>query len=388
MDHRRIFVTSLALFAVLAFVACRESEAEREEKAMRAAVPARLQSDGSIRLSDADIAALGLEVISVGEGDLPMVAVRFGRVVARSDEESMVVSPIAGRVTRPPDVALGALVQAGATLVAITPILTSAERVSIGVQGADIAGQIEATTRELATREAELARARDLSSSNIVSTAQLQSAETAAATTRARLGALKQSRAIQAQGQGGLILLKAPAAGTIAALNAVVGTVVKPGDLVARVIQPGPRWIDLAVPPDDDPGERYEAERSDHRWVPARLLATGTVVEDGARRDRLEVDTQDAERLMPGAAISVRVGRGAVKGIVVPDDALVPGVSADVLYVETAPKTYAPRSVVVAARFGGKSRLASGLKPGDRIVIKGAMALRGESLRSELRHQE
>ena len=387
---RRPMVLMLGLVATAPLAACRESEAEREEKAMRAATPQRLQADGSIRLSDADRTAAGIEVGAATEGDVPDVVVRLGRVRARLDEEALVVSPIAGRVVRAPDVALGADVAAGTNLVAINPVLTTAERVSLGVQSADSAGQAEAATKELSTREAELARAKELSSANIVSAAQLQQAETAVVTTRARLEALRRSRALQTQGQGGEIVLKAPTTGTVVMLNAVVGTVVKPGDVLARVLKAGPRWIDVSVPADDVIGQRYEAGLGEP-WTAARLLTKGAVVEDdGARHDRLEVEAAGALRLLPGATVTVRVGRGTAKGIVVPETALVPapGTGGDIVYVEATAGVFTPRAVAVAARFGGQARIASGLGVGEKIVTKGAMVLRGESLRADLRHQE
>lgn len=123
--------------------------------------------------------------------------------------------------------------------------------------------------------------------------------------------------------------------------------------------------------------------------MPARLVARGGIVGvDGTRRDRLEVDTAQAAALLPGSTVSVRVGVGETRGVLVPESALVPGAGADLVFVETSAGVYAPRSVRVAARFCGKARLATGVAAGTRIVTRGAMSLRGESLRSELRHTE
>jgi hypothetical protein len=57
------------------------------------------------------------------------------------------------------------------------------------------------------------------------------------------------------------------------------------------------------------------------------------------------------------------------------------------VFVEVSPNAFVSRTVQVAARYGQEVRLASGLKPGDRIVIRGAMALQGELLRAQLRPQ-
>jgi multidrug efflux pump subunit AcrA (membrane-fusion protein) len=86
--------------------------------------------------------------------------------------------------------------------------------------------------------------------------------------------------------------------------------------------------------------------------------------------------------------VSVQVARNALRGIVVPESALVPGVNGDTVFVETSSGVFTAREVQVVARFGGQVRLSSGLKPGDSVVVQGAMGLQGERLRSQLRHVE
>lgn len=379
---------AVALLAVALLASCGESESEREERAMAAAVPPRLEPDGTIRLTDADRRALGLAVTEALAEDLPDVTLRLGRVRARLGDEALVVAPVSGRIVRAPAAALGALVTAGDAVVQITPTLATAERISMDVQAAQFQGQIEATARELATREAEAVRARDLARGAIVSAERLQQAELAVATTRARLQGLERSRGAQAQGERTAVALRAPAGGTLVALDASLGAMVRAGDVVARILQAGPRWVDVATAPDEPTGDGYEVAAGP-AWVSARLLARGAIVEDdGTRRDRLVVDAVGAVPLLPGATVAVRVAHGAPRGTVVPEAALVPDAGGDVVYVEVRPNLFAARAVRVAARFHGRARLAAGLHDGERVVTVGAMALRGESLRGALRHQE
>ena len=114
------------------------------------------------------------------------------------------------------------------------------------------------------------------------------------------------------------------------------------------------------------------------------------VDDDGTRHDRLEVDGvggADAA-LVPGATVSVRVARGTASGVVVPESAVVPGIGADTVWVETAAGHFAARPVRVAARFGGQVRLAAGLAAGDQVVVRGAAGLRGEALRPVLGEED
>lgn len=375
----------LALFLVLFAIGCGESESMREERAMKDAVPQRLQADGTVRLSPEDRAGLGLVVAPAAEGDLPDVALRFGRVRSRPEDEALVIAPFSAQV-RAPLTTLGAAVAAGDALVEVAPVLAAGERVSLGVQSADIVGQIQAAERELATQQAEAARARELARSEIVSTAKLQAAETTVATTQARLSALRKAQGLQARGgEGGALTLRAPIEGTVAALDTTVGALVSQGAVLARILRTGPRWVDVDVPPTDPAGEGYEVQVGTD-WQPARAITRGTIVDSsGTRNDRVEVD---ASGLLPGEVVAVRVARESTRGIVLPETAVVPGVRRDTVYVETSPGVFTPRPVRLAAQFGGHLRLTKGVEPGEQVVIQGVMGLRGETARAQLRHME
>lgn len=377
-----------SVLAASLVVGCAENEAEREERALAGAIPQRLQPDGTVKLSEADRTALDLRTDVATEGMLPEAQVRLGRVVVRPSDEALLVAPVTARVGSISPVALGSDVAAGTALIDVVPVLNAGERVSLNVQGAELAGQLRAAERELTLSEANAARARELSSSTIVSAQALQEAETAVETTKARVEALRRARSLQVTGGTAKLALEVPIAGVLVSLEAALGAVVHPGDVLARVLRSGSRWIDVSVSPEDPSGTSYEV-LSGATWIGARLVARGSVVgPDGARRDRLEVDARAASNLLPGGTVSVRIALGEGRGVIVPESALVPGVGSDVVYVETEPGLYAPRSVRVAARFGGRARLGGGVPAGTRVVTQGAMSLRGESLRSELRHTE
>lgn len=367
--------------------ACGESEAKREEAAMRAAIPQRLRPDGTVALTDADRAALGLAIEPAVNLALPEMHTRFGVVRPRLAEDALVVAPVAGKVASASTVALGARVIAGQPVVTIDPILGTSEQLSARVQGADLAGQIAAAQQELTAGEAELQRVLVLEKDKIVSTATLQQTEAAVAGTRARLSALRRARTVQGAGAGGRIALRSPTDGTVVALDAALGAVVGPGDVLVRILTPGPLWVEVQMPPDEPPGDRYEVATGT-AWVPARLVARGALVgAEGTRTDRLEVATADAAALLPGATVEVRVGHGTTPRVVVPETAIVPAAGADVVYVETAEGLFVPRPVRVVARSDSKAGV-TGVTAGDRVVVTGAMSLRGESLRAELRHTE
>ena len=379
-------LAGVALLSIGVF-GCGDSESAREAKAMQGAVPQRLRPDGSIQLTTQDRTALGLLVSSATEGDLPDSALRFGRVLSTAADQGQVVSPVTGRVVRAPAVQLGATVRAGSTLVEIMPVLDTPDRIAVGTQAAEREAQIEAAERELGKAEADAARARTLSP-QIVSAAKLQEAETLVATTRARIEGLRNARTASAQAQTRVVPVTAPIGGTVSALHVAVGALVNRGDVLADIVTGGPLWIDLSVPPDDPASDRYEVSTSTGP-VAARLLARGRVIDaDGTRHDRLVLEPPTPTMLSPGSTVSVQVARTVSRGIVLPAAALVPGIDGDTVFVETSPGIFTARPVHVVARFGGQVRLSSGIKPGDLVVVQGAMGLQGERLRSQLRHVE
>ena len=342
--------------------------------------PSRVQG-GAIVLDERSRAALDLVVAAATEADLPEVRIRYGKVVARPGDELLIASPIAGRVAQIAH-AIGDRVTTRDEIARISPSLGAAERASLGVQSADITAQVTQAQEDARLREAEVARASELVRDGIVSQARLQEAEAAVATAHARLQAARQGLAAQAGAVGRALPLAAPADGTLAALEVALGEGVEAGRPIARVLRAGPRRIDLSVHAADPAASSYEAQIGD-RWFPARLVTRSIAVgDDGNRHDVLELDA-GAQPLI-GAVVAVRLAAAPARGPVVPESAVLTAAGGDVVYVENERGRFEARLVQVAARLGGRARIAAGLKPGDRVVVRGAAALRGEALRSSL----
>jgi cobalt-zinc-cadmium efflux system membrane fusion protein len=368
----------IAALVLVAAVCAGCSGRDRDEDERRP--PARTQGR-AIVLDERSRAALDLLIAPVADADLPDVRIRYGKVVARPGDELLIASPIAGRVTQVVR-AVGDHVAAGDEIAKISPSLGAAERASLGVQSADITAQATQAQEDLKLREAEAARASELARDGIVSQAKLQEAEAAVATARARLLAARQGLAAQAGAVVRSMQLVASAEGTLVALEVTLGEGVDAGRPVARVLRTGPRRIDLSVHAVDPAASSYEAQVGDG-WLPARLIARAIAVgDDGYRHDVLELD--DTAQSVVGAVVAVRLAAVPARGPVVPESAVLTSAGGDVVYVEARPGRFEARVVQVAARLGGRARIAAGLKSGDRVVVRGAAALRGEALRASL----
>lgn len=339
----------------------------------------------AVVLDDRSRAALQLAVAPASDGELPDARIRYGRVIPRPGDEIAITSPMAGRITEVVHM-VGDRVTAHTELVKVAPVLGVPERAALGVQGAELAAQVTQAEHELALRETELARAQELARDGIVSQAKLQEAQTAAANANAHLAAARQGRDVHVGAIGRVVTLTAPADGTLVANDAMVGGAVALGQDVARILRVGPRRVDLATSPNDPVANAYEVQVGD-TWLPARLLAHGmTTLDDGNRHDVLELDGS-AEPLL-GSTVAVRLANRSVRGVVVPDAAVLPSAGGDIIYVERQHGVFEARVVRIAARFGGRLRLASGLSPGESVVVRGASALRGEALRTLLGNDE
>lgn len=336
--------------------------------------------DGALVLSDAEQHAIGLTVDEVTEEALPAVHTRFGRVLAHSGDEAVLVAPVTARIIGITSAPLGTAVAEDTVLVTAVPIVGAADSVALASAAAELSGQLRTAEEELTLRQATLTRARSLSTTAVVSPQAVDEAATSVETTQAQVDALRRATSIRARG-GRTLTLLAPRAGVLVAIDAVLGSVVQPGDVLARVVASGARWVDIEVPTDEAIGTSYEVERGGE-WAPATLVARGGTALGLVRHDRLAVDaTLD---LVPGAEVTVRVAGESTAGPVVSETALVPLSDGEAVYVEREPGTYEARGVRVAARFGGRARIADGLRAHERVVTHGAMALSGQALRALL----
>ncbi len=376
----------LALVVVIA--ACGESETEREERAMRDAVPVRLQPDGTIKLSESDQKALGIATVTAIEGDLSESWIRFGVVVVRPEDEAILAMPLTGRVEKAKGVDLGGEVKAGDLIANVVPVLGTVDQVTLASQRAALEGQIASARSELSSQETEQSRGRRLQAEGLASAQELLRLETNVATNRARLEGLKTARLAYDRGESMRIGLKSPVTGRLVFLETAVSLTLPAGRTVARILQPGPRWIDVSAPFREPSGARYEVEGITG-WLAGNLLTRGAVVaEDGLRRDRVELVEKTAGELLPGATVTVRVLGAPAHGVLVPESGMTTTPSGAVVYVRVSPGVYAPRSVKIGARADGKVVAVDGVKAGEAIVVRGTAGLRGETIRAELRHLE
>ena len=179
------------------------------------------------------------------------------------------------------------------------------------------------------------------------------------------------------QASGGRRTVVAPLGGTLVMLDVDLGALVSQGTVLARVVRPGIRWVDVELPV-DDPEVEVARVQTAGRWVAATPRTRGVVAEEGSHRlDRLEVAVVDARGLLPDQRVAVRVGE-AVAGILVPSAAVLRRDGERLCFVDRGDDTFVARPIRVRADDGTDAVVEGAIEPGERIVVRGAASLLGE----------
>ncbi len=365
---------ALLLSLCLLPIACHADRDRDDDEG--APLPHRVDARGRVVLSARERAAAGIEVEAAVPGTLTPHVRRFGRVSAPPDDDTAVVAPVVARLGAPA-VALGAHVESGDVLVAIMPLVDAASKATLEAQQRELVGRVAGAQARVAALQSELSRVSRMVSSHLATEAARARAEADLHAEQARVESLERAGGVLAHMTGAGVTIRAPFAGVVATLRTDAGTMVQQGEVLARIVRAGTRWIDVAVPPEDPVGTAYRVESASGP-VAATLESRGAVVtREGTRMDRLIVPAASAAALMPGATVPVDVLHD-LSGIVLPEDAVVRRGDDRLVFTEVSPGHYAPNRVALAGRAGGKVAVSSGLSSGDRVVVRGAVFLLGE----------
>jgi RND family efflux transporter MFP subunit len=319
-------------------------------------------------------------------------------VMARPGSQAAVTAPLAGRLLVAPGEALpivGDSVKAGQTLAMVQPMaselalkLAEAEAESVRAKLAvEQAEQVFKRTQKLAQAEAKSAR-------------ELQDAEFALKSAQARLdaaravqSAFQQARASVGDGDASVpaIELKAPIAGVVVAQSgAALGEWVTPDKPLFTVLDAGKVFVEARVPEASAsrlsgakgasvelPGERdsFLPLTGDER---GRLVFVSPQVDTATRTVALvyEADNRDG-RFRVGQQLALHVESAhAEDAVAIPDAAIVEEGGQPVAFVQLGGEAFEKRELILGIRDGNFVQVLRGVSEGERVVTKGAMAIR------------
>jgi RND family efflux transporter MFP subunit len=329
--------------------------------------------------------ALALSACSNGEAPAPLapkvlvqpagasspgVTVYTGEIRARHevDLSFRVGGKIAARL-----VDSGMTVKAGQTLARLDPADLQLSR-----QAAE--AQVAAAESEFTTASAERSRYADLLAKRFVSQAAFDAKENAFRSTQARLEQARAQSRISGN-QAGYGTLVAEHEGVITAVLADAGQVVSAGQAIFRLARPEEKEVAIAIPEGRLAELKAARQIAVNLWAQPDLVMAGEIRELAAAADPATRTYAARIRLVDPApaaqlGMTARVILGAPSGaaIVVPLTAVVDhGKGPQVWVVADGKVTIRP--VEVAAFREDGAAIASGLKPGEMVILTGQRRL-------------
>jgi RND family efflux transporter MFP subunit len=345
-----------------------------------------------------------------------------GVVAVRPGHTAAVLPPIPGHLLPPPGgvmPSLGASVQSGQVLAMVQPHLAGTELLTfLSTQQQIQAMQVDLTVKvaeadaaairaRAAVTHAEqtLRRMRALREQNAKSARELEEAEFAQRQAMADLMAAEALRTTYDKAKTQLaehpraldhgsglpaVELRAPISGAVTSVRATVGEHVDTDTSVFTLLNPESVLIEAQLPEADlgrlgpSHGALYETAAAPGTFVPilgaggGRLLSVGTTVDVKTRTLPLVYEVPNAHgRLRLGMALTVYVETAQVdEAIAVPVSALVDEDGRSVAFVQVSGETFQKRELTLGMQDGEFVQVVSGLTAGERVVTKGAYAIR------------
>jgi membrane fusion protein, heavy metal efflux system len=287
-----------------------------------------------------------------------------------------VLPPGAGRV-REVRVALGDRVQRGQVLATIdSPDLAQAY-----ADNDKAASAAALAARNLKYQEEQLrigaAAARELESARNDN----EQAVAEYARTRQRLRAM--GAAEDARGEGRLLMLRAPMAGSITALAIAAGATINDDtQSIMTLADLSVVWVTALVAERDVGGiaRNQDAEiRVDAypgRTLHGKVLFVSEVVEPDSRRDKTRIALPNPDAfLKPNMFATVTLHGPSQQRVVLPSSALLMNNDRTSVFVATAPWTFERRTVQPLLEEGAQVTIESGVTSGEQVVIRGGILL-------------
>jgi cobalt-zinc-cadmium efflux system membrane fusion protein len=360
--------------------------------------PAVPETSSVVILSPEQQAALAVEVVQKHSEQTDVTVP--GKIAFNGEKVTSVLSQFSGRIVRL-DATVELTVKAGQVIGTIdTPDIVG---IQSDYQQSLTAERSARTTLDLATRTRErnerLANAeaipqRDLQQSQADESRaadDLKRAESAMAAARGRLqsAGLKEVE-IERLGSGTttvnrLMPILAPISGTIIERKAGVGQVVQAGagDPLFMIADLSTVWISADVYEDQlariHQGESMKVTTPAYpnESFTARVDQIGSTIDQDKHTVAVRcVVGNPAHRLKPGMFANVVLSAAAtIEVLTIPSSAIVAEGDQRSVFVEQSPGKYIKRAVEIGDEINGATIVRSGLKEGDRVVVRGGLLI-------------
>ncbi|MFY0539153.1 efflux RND transporter periplasmic adaptor subunit [Nannocystis pusilla] len=297
------------------------------------------------------------------------------RVAFRDGAVSTVGAPAPGRIVK-------LMVEAGEKVEANAPLVVIASP-----EASEYAMDLARARIEVDAANDAVKRQEDMATKGVGREVERIAAKHRLAEAKAALTHAQKTVNMLGPNSGGMVTVTAPIEGTILRRLTTVGAQVEPGgDPLFEIGNPEALWVVAEVFQDDlllvREGAKVTLEFAARPGaVTGHVVGIGVLVDTGLRRAPVYVAIDEAiSGLTPGAYARASILAPAEQGVTLPKTAvLIKDGTHSVVYVEEAPGKFSQRDVVLGHTFGEHVQVISGIKPGERIAVAGALLIDGEA---------
>ena len=191
------------------------------------------------------------------------------------------------------------------------------------------------------------------------------------------------AKALDAKAPSRVLLVTAPLAGSVTALNVAPGNMINdPTQPLMTIADLSTIWITALVPEKDlaAVAKNQDAEIAvaayPERALHGKVLFVSDVLDADSRRGKLRIAYANADyALKPNMFATVVLSGTARSLVVLPSSALLMNNDRTSVFVAVAPWTFERRNVDAQLEEGSSVAIRSGVKPGDQVLVKGAILL-------------
>jgi len=293
------------------------------------------------------------------------------RVAFRDGAVSRVGAPIPGRVVKL-HVEVGDRVKTGDALVTIASPEASGFHM-----------ELSRARIEVQTAKDQLERQTQMVQKGVGREYERVLAEHQLAESQATLRHAQKAVSLLGRSNGGTVVVEAEIDGTVLRRYATPGAQVQPGgDPLLELGNPSALWVVAEVFQDDLLLVQEKAPVSVEfaalpEPVAGHVVGLGVVIDTGLRRAPVYVVLDgEVPGLTPGMFARASIQAPAKEGVTVAKTAvLIKDGKTSVVYVEEGEGSFVRREVVVGHTFGEYVQLLAGVRPGERIAVKGALLI-------------
>ncbi len=317
-------------------------------------------------------------------------------VEPRTGGVAEVTVPFTARLVRTGELpALGTMVRKGQVLGGLVPPTSN----PADLPALELARAEAEAAQELARRDR--ARVERLAEAGAVPLRRLEEARVVETTAAARLKAAQSriahyeaTRAAEGESsQGGQVfLLRAPISGVIAETHATSGANVEAGENLFKIVDVDSVYVVGRIPEADASnlrrltGAELEVPGVEAPRQVGRLVSVGRLVDPRTRTLKVIYEVDNRNRLLVvGQSVFLRLFTSEnTKAPAVPESAVIDDAGRPVVFVQVGGESFARRPVTLGNSESGYVQALVGVRPGERVVARGAHLIRLAALSNQL----